>query len=240
MKREFIIAEIKRTAAQNGGRPLGKRRFYTETGIKESDWSGKHWTTWGAALHDAGFSPNEKQQKLSDAHLLEKFADLIRSLGHFPVTAEVRMKARNDPAFPSHNTFGRFGGRAQLAARVADHCASRGIFPDVVAICQPLAATQASTDDENGEAPRDVLGSVYLMKAGRHFKIGRSNSAGRRHYELAIQLPETPKIVHVIQTDDPPGIEAYWHNRFAAKRKNGEWFQLAAEDVRAFRRRKFM
>ena len=58
----------------------------------------------------------------------------------------------------------------------------------------------------------------------------------RREGELGIQLPERLQPVHYIKTDDPVGIENYWHAPFASKRKEGEWFALTAQDVRAFKR----
>lgn len=244
MNRDHILSEIRRTAANNGGVPLGRSRFQDETGIKESDWSGRFWSRWSDAVKDAGFEPNELQAKLSDDELLQAFASLIEALGHIPTNPEVRLHARTTPGFPSHNTFARFGAKEALLARVHGFAAASGNkYPLAVALCEPYVTTDTAEDDKNEIEPVDSkleFGFVYLMRSAGHYKIGRTNAIGRRERELAIQLPEKVQTVHSIKTDDPAGIEEYWHRRFASKRKNGEWFALSPQDVAAFRRRKFM
>ena len=238
-----IISEIKRTAQENAGSPLGIARFEAETGIKSSDWMGKFWARWGDALVEAGFQPNVLQGSRSEDDLLECLAVFARELGHFPVANEVKLKARTEPGFPWHTTFSRFGGKQKLAARLREFALTRG-WQDVAALCDAVIAKPSTrepdaTEDAGVEAESE-LGYVYLLKSGRFYKVGRSNAVGRRERELAIQLPEEAKVVHSIKTDDPVGIESYWHGRFGERRKNGEWFDLTAKDVAAFKRRKFM
>ncbi len=241
MNKTHIINEIKRTAKENGGVPLGTGRFRSETGIRRSDWYGKHWPRWGDAIREAGFSPNAFQVGLPEDQLLEKLVALIRELGRYPLEAECRMKRRSDSSFPPHSVLsGRFGRRHQLAAKLVTYCLARDGYEDVTEICRPLAAQSTEASDPTPLHSSEQVGSVYLLKSGRNYKIGRTNAIGRRERELAIQLPERTTLIHHIKTDDPPGIEAYWHRRFQDQRKNGEWFQLAPQDVSAFTRRKFM
>lgn len=233
------MREINRTAEENGGVPLGWRRFFRETGIKQSDWKGKYWARWNDAVSESGLKPNKKTSAYEESLLIEKYISLMRELGRLPVVAEIRMKVRADASFPNDKTFQRFGTKPQFAARILDYCRTRSGYEDVSTLCADIAdrPTTNSSEVDDGET---VIGYVYLMKSGKFYKLGRSNAAGRREYELGIQLPEKLKTVHVIRTDDPAGIEAYWHGRFDEKRKNGEWFDLGAADVAAFKRRKFM
>jgi Meiotically up-regulated gene 113 len=238
MKKEHILQEIKRTAEANGGVPLGRARFLAETGIREADWLGKFWARWGDAIREAGYSPNQLQAAYETEFLLETYIGLIRELRKVPASGDLRLKAGTDPDFPNWKTFDRLGSKSEVVKSVLEYCRERKGYEDVAALCKQYSPRSSKTLES--VTTKGETGFIYLMKSGKFYKLGRSNATGRREYELGIQLPEKLKTVHVIRTDDPAGIEAYWHNRFAVKRKGGEWFDLDAADVAAFKRRKFM
>lgn len=239
MTKDFILSEIKRVAAQSRGSPPGREKFAKITGIKQAQWYGRYWSRWGDALKEAGFDPNEFQLPHNEENILGKIAQLARELGRFPVTAELRMKARADKSFPSHGVYDKLGPKPERVRKVLDWCRANPGFEDVVTLCQSNDAAPPIPVDES-PATEPILGFVYLARMGKHYKVGRTGAVGRRVYELAIQLPERLTLIHSIKTDDPTGIEAYWHGRFADRRSNGEWFILTSEDVKAFKRRTFM
>ncbi|HKN88610.1 MAG TPA: GIY-YIG nuclease family protein [Nitrospiraceae bacterium] len=156
-------------------------------------------------MREAGFSPNQLNAPHGKVKLLQSYADLARELGRLPVSGDLRLKAKSDPQFPSHNTFGGLGKKSEFIGHLLDFCRDRKEYESVVTLCERYAGC-----------------------------------AGRREYELALQLPEKAVTLHIIRTDDPIGIEASWHQRFDTQRKNGEWFDLFSDDVAAFKRRKFM
>lgn len=240
MTKNEILAEIRRTAAANGGKPLGVDRFESETGIRRYAWLGKFWSRWSEAVGEAGFVGNVRQGRvLEDDDLLRLVALAARELGRLPTTPELMLRRKGDTSFPSHTVFQRRIGVRQgaIAARLLDFCKRHSGFDDVARICEGYDTVVGTARSAKAAA---ADGFVYMVRSGRRYKIGKSNAFGRRERELAIQLPEAPDTVHVIKTDDPAGIEAYWHARFASKRKGGEWFGLDADDVAAFKRRKFM
>lgn len=240
MDKEQILSEIRRTAEANGGLPLGMGTFQAETGIRQSDWRGKYWARWGDALQEAGFAANRFGiAPYEEDQLLDKYAQYARELGRLPTQDDLRLKARKDSTFPSATTFRNRWTKTVLVVKLLEFCRNHREYVDVAQLCCDYAALQRETSEEVAPADK-YIGFVYLLKSGRFYKIGKTNAAGRREYELSIQLPEPVKTVHLIRTDDPAGIEAYWHKRFAEKRKNGEWFELDATDVAAFKRRKFM
>jgi hypothetical protein len=235
LKKESIIDTYREIVREKTGAPIGEAIFIRETGISKYYWRGGYWRTWSAFQADAGYAPNAPNEKIPDETLLNRLAELALERNEIPTQADIMLKKKEDPFFPGRLTFNRFGDRTALLAKLATYCDGKDQFAPVLGL---LKENIPGTVKHRLDALR-VNGFVYLLRSGKKYKLGRSNAVGRRLRELAIQLPQKPNTVHVIETDDPEGIEQYWHRRFADKREGGEWFALTADDVRAFKKRRF-
>jgi hypothetical protein len=183
---------------------------------------------------EAGFTPNVLQTAYENEFLLKSLTLLIKEIGKFPTKANLTMKRHQDETFPSPETFRRLGNKESLVSTVLRYAKDKDLI-DIVTICEGEIKEVAQEDKEEKNTSVRI-GEVYLFKHGKYYKIGRTNDAVRRGTELRIQLPEELVLIHSIKTDDPSGVEHYWHRRFESKRMNGEWFNLDLSDLKSFRR----
>jgi hypothetical protein len=237
MTMQEILSEITRIAKENGGKAPGSQRFSAETGVRKSDWYPNLWLRWGDAIIEAGCQPNEFMAAYDTNYLITKYIELIRELGHFPIEGELRIRKKINEDFPSHSSFSQLGSKQERVQKIIEYCQVKGGFEDVISLCSSVAKPANRKTDVSTFYSQKV-GYVYVIKHGRRneYKIGKTYNLIRREGEIRIELPEKVNPIHYIETDDPAGIESYWHSRFASKRKQGEWFSLSAEDVRAFKR----
>ncbi|MSO70818.1 MAG: GIY-YIG nuclease family protein [Alphaproteobacteria bacterium] len=233
--RQQILDAIRRLGAENSGKTPSARLFERETGIREGAWRGVYWARWGDAVREAGLEPNAKQGKLDEQFLLAKLAEACRHFRKFQTAMELRLYQKQDTEFPNVKTFrNHFGSLANIPGRLAAWATTNGNNEDLLSI---LGASPGDPNKIPSTATKEGL--VYLIRSGGHCKIGRSDELERRVKEIRIALPESAALVHSIRTDDPAGIEAYWHRCFANRRANGEWFKLTTSDIAAFKRRRF-
>lgn len=239
MDRQTILSEIRRLAAENSGVAPGQDAFEKATAITQGQWRGKFWLKWSEAVSEAGFPPGRMQEAHSEDFLLACLALLTRELGRFPTSSEVKMQRVRDDSFPNHGTFDRLGRKEARIAKLRAFAEQHAGHADVLALLPAAEVAEAPREEEpTGTDGQLGDGFVYMLKLGRHYKIGKTFDVPRRHRQIDLTLPEKATKVHAIRTDDPAGIEAYWHRRFTLKNTQGEWFALNADDVKAFKRRR--
>ena len=242
--KDEIVAAIRREATANGGVPLSQVAFIKATGISRHNWRGRYWARWGDAIIDAGYTARTWGNQspigeLSTEDALSILALVTREAGHFPTASELILRKRVDPNSPHPSVFKkRLGLVDEQVDALYQWTFDQPEWSDVAAILAPLIRSRPAAPINTTDTAV-VQGYVYLFVSGAFHKVGRSNHVGRRSYEVSLQLPERLEVVHQIETDDPEGIESYWHRRFATKRANGEWFKLSPQDVAAFKRRKY-
>lgn len=226
MTRDEILDAV-RDIVKRTGRVPGRASFERESGIRKHEWYGRYWPRWGDALVEAGFEPNEKTAAGDRDSILAAYLGWIEELGRVPTEGELRVRNHMSKEFPGREAIrAQLGLKSERVRALLEHAVAINASEHTLEILR--AAVDASpispAPRENDEAPTStgVDGFVYLMKSGKNFKIGRTNTVDRRQYEIGVQLPEKLEPVHSIRTDDPSGIEAYWHSRFRNRRLNGE------------------
>ena len=79
-----------------------------------------------------------------------------------------------------------------------------------------------------------MTAGVYLVRAENGLtKVGHSSNVEHRLQGLVTGSPIILTLSHVIETDRHKEIEHVLHQRFAAQRRHGEWFELSDDDITA-------
>lgn len=204
--------------------------------MKEHEILGVYWPRWNDALSEAGVGTNLfSVPRTPDTAVIESFVQVIQKLKRWPTENDLRIERRRNSSFPSVQVIRRVKKALPFASRIVSYCTDQVDLTEVKRIANEVAKSEL--DDTSDQRSSLVTGYVYMMKSGRRYKIGHTNSPSRRHREVRLDLPEPTLIVHTIATDDPVGIEKYWHERFRDKRvRDTEFFDLEKNDVSAFKR----
>jgi len=234
--RYHILNEIRRLATQTGKAP-SEALFARDTLISEQQWKDKFWPRWGDALNEAGFGRVTRNQQLRADEVLVKIVDACRTFGKVPTYAEMDEYRRINPDLPGNKIIAKhFSDRAGLVLALSNLAVTNEEFSDLKALLPrqiPFARESASRSN------RTTDGFVYLIKSGAYYKIAQTETIETPPNQTSTALAIKTVIVHTIRTDDPQGIEAYWHNRFKQKRTTGGWFNLSPADISAFQKRKY-
>jgi Meiotically up-regulated gene 113 len=234
--RDQIVSKIREIAAANGGTAPGQKTFQNETGISRSAWLGKHWAKWSDAVRDAGLAPQERNRAIPKETIFKGLVEIVRHFGREPSRAEFDLYRNHkiESNLPWYQTLIEiFGSKAAMFGQFNNWLASQDGYNDVKTILPPIVQTTSPASAAKND------GFVYLLRSGGNFKVGRGENLERRVKQIQTAMPDKTELIHAIRTDDPAGIEAYWHRRFDEKRANGEWFKLNSTDVAAFKKRKF-
>ncbi|OFW15641.1 MAG: hypothetical protein A3F70_06780 [Acidobacteria bacterium RIFCSPLOWO2_12_FULL_67_14] len=235
MTKDAILTILRDVAEAEGG-DVGLRRFLELSGLKEKQIVGAHWATWNEAKREAGLGTvGFVRPRIDTQTAVPAVVDLLTTLGRWPTEAELRLAKRSDGKVPTVKVFRRLEQDRQFLEELRAYCETR---PEKAVVADLVMAKRRQGQDV--AATVSVVGHVYMMRSGRRYKIGHTSSPSRRHREVRLDLPDRTDLVHSIETDDPKGIEAYWHQRFATKRvRDTEFFELSSADVAAFKKRRF-
>jgi hypothetical protein len=246
LTKEFI-ADLYRKQVSVYGKVLSESEFRRQTGVPPYHWWKGYWKSWSEFQIEAGFAPTPQITKIPDEVLLREYADLALRLNRLPTSRDLIQRKKEDPSFPGQSTFGRLARLNEFLLKLEAWCEGKPAFAAVAAM---IERRRIDLLGRRRDADR-VRGFVYLARRGpvgangvrppedMIYEIGREIGAGKQLQRIAVRTSCSPGTIHVIDTDDPEGIERYWRSRFRSRRRGRRYFRLFPEDVPAFRWRRY-
>ncbi|MFM7023134.1 MAG: GIY-YIG nuclease family protein [Flavobacteriales bacterium] len=236
--KEDFIQKYKDLKQRLGKQP-SSQEFYQETEIPAHQLKKIYpRDAYSSLVEECGDTPQSfASEKTGLENILIQWGQLVKKNNRLPVISEWDFNKCKPLATNIRKNYGI--NWSEIPHKFRDYAKEKDEWQDILLLI-PIKEIINSQENATNDILREKPGYVYLLKVGKHFKIGRAEDLGGREYQLKIQLPEKPERIYAIETDDMVGIEKYWHNRFADKRKNGEWFELSNHDISAFKKRKFM
>ena len=233
------MQRVRALAAERGGH-VSFRAFLSETGVKEKWLRGQEWWAgWNNLLSEIGLPTRVFDVPRTPLpRIVEAVAVLIEREGRWPTDDDLARERKRDVSFPSVGVISPIRRSGALAKGIVSLEETSGKFAKASLIAKEHQPAEMESGD-TGPNER-VKGYVYLLRTRNKYKIGKSVDPSQRYREVSLLLPDETHQVHTIPTDDPTGIELYWQKRFASKRiRKTEFFLLDADDVQAFKRRKY-
>jgi Meiotically up-regulated gene 113 len=238
MDKDSVTKRIREISDERGGH-VGYAAFLTETGITSHWLRAQPWYDgWNNLLQEVGLGVKEfGSPKTPFEVIANAIARLIEREGRWPTDDILRRERIRENTFPSLKVIRPLRQSGELARLIVGLGVNNSEFVKSASIAKEYLINDSAVIESVDER---IRGYVYLLRSGRRYKIGKSGDPSRRFREVKLELPEETHQVHSIPTDDPSGIESYWHQRFKNKRvRNTEFFELDASDVQAFKRRKY-
>ena len=148
--------------------------------------------------------------------ILPAFASLVERLKKWPTQNDLLLERGRDSSFPSLKVVQRLTKTPSFTSKLLAYCSDDEKLSTAARIATERIEAQEAEPSLLGRA--SINDYVYILRSGRRYKIGHTTSPSHRHREVRLDLPDPIILVHAIPTDDPIGIESYWHLRFSSKR----------------------
>lgn len=121
--------------------------------------------------------------------------------------------------------------RYMLEAICAEHFPEADMPPNCKSV--PIAHESSSLSGRAGETAN--AGHVYVIRSPYGYKIGKTRTLRDRTRLFAVKLPFPIEVVMTGWFADYSMAERQLHRQFAAKRLEGEWFDLNDTDLKVLR-----